>query len=83
MDSHGFKFWQRYEIFIFSKTSKLALRPTKPPIQWYWDSFLRVKCAGREVKLLPPSTAKVKDKQSHTFTPPVSLHGIQTKLFNF
>jgi hypothetical protein len=23
-----------YEIFIFSKTSRLALGPTQPPIQW-------------------------------------------------
>jgi hypothetical protein len=34
MDCVGFDFRQRQEIFLFSKTSRLAVRPTQLPVKW-------------------------------------------------
>jgi hypothetical protein len=38
--------WQVQEIFFFSKMSRLALEPTKSPIQWVPVSFLGDEAAG-------------------------------------
>jgi hypothetical protein len=34
MDDPGFEYRQGQEIFLFSKSSRLALSSTQPPIQW-------------------------------------------------
>jgi hypothetical protein len=47
------------EIFLISKTSKPALGPTLPPIQWVPGLFSRSKLPGCEVDLLTPSNAEV------------------------
>jgi len=34
LDGVGFNFRQRQEIFLFSKTSRRAVRPTQLPVKW-------------------------------------------------
>jgi len=52
---------QRKKIFIFSKITRPALKPTYPPIQWAVLS-LRVKQSGREVDDLPSSRTTVQNE---------------------
>jgi hypothetical protein len=47
----------RGKIFLFYITSRLALGPTQPPIQWVSG----VKQLGGEVDHSPPSSAEVKN----------------------
>jgi hypothetical protein len=47
----------RGKIFLFSTTSRPALGPTQPPIQWVPG----VKLQGREADHSPPSSAEVKN----------------------
>jgi hypothetical protein len=57
--------------FHFSTASKLALRPTRPPIQWIPGSLSpSFKRPGREADLSLPSSAEVKNAWSYTTTPP-------------
>jgi hypothetical protein len=56
---HIFKFLL---YFLFSKSSRPALGPTQPPIQWVqWALSLRVKRLGREADHSPQSSAEVKN----------------------
>jgi hypothetical protein len=49
--------------FHFSMSSRQALRPTQPPIQWVPGALsMGVKQPGREAGHSPPATAKVKEK---------------------
>jgi len=49
-------------IFLFTTASRIALRPTQPPIQWVPGALsLRVKRPGRETDHSPPSSAEVKE----------------------
>jgi hypothetical protein len=51
----------RVKNFLFSKSSRPALRSTQLPIQWVpWDISSRVKRPGREVDHSPPTSAEVK-----------------------
>jgi hypothetical protein len=53
---------QRLGIFLFITTSRMALGPTQPPIQWVPGALsLGVKQPGCEADHLPPSSAKVKE----------------------
>jgi len=52
---------RRKKIFIFSKTTRPALKPTYPPIQWAILS-LRVKRAGHAVHDLPSSRPRVQNE---------------------
>lgn len=47
-------------VFLFSKTFRVAVGPTLPPIQWYHVSFWEVKCPEHEVghSLLPSTDVK-------------------------
>jgi hypothetical protein len=46
--------------FLFSTSSRLALGPTQPPIQWVQVGFFpRVKRPGREADHSPPTSAEV------------------------
>jgi hypothetical protein len=36
LDDLGFESWQRQEIYLIFKMSRLALRPNQVPIQWIW-----------------------------------------------
>jgi hypothetical protein len=54
--------WQRQEIYIFSKTCRLALRLMQPPVQWVLGSLsLWVKWPVCEAINSPLSNAKVKN----------------------
>jgi hypothetical protein len=57
-------------IFLFSKSSIPALRPTQPPIQWVPGVLsLGVKRPGREADHSPPTSAEVKKMWLYTSTP--------------
>jgi hypothetical protein len=67
-------------IFLFTTTSRMALGPIQPPIQWVPGApFLGVKWPGCEVDNSPPSSDKVKNTWSYTSTPPICLHGMVLK----
>jgi hypothetical protein len=66
----GFNSWQGLGIFLFTTVSRTALVPTKPPIQWVLGALsLGVKQPGHEADHSPPSSAKVKNAWSSTYTP--------------
>jgi hypothetical protein len=57
-------------IFLFTTTSRTALGPTLPPIQWVSGALSwGVKRPGREADHSPPSSAKIKNASSYTSTP--------------
>jgi hypothetical protein len=57
----GFKSQQGLEIFLFTATSRPALRPTWPPIQWVPGALsLIVMWLGHEADHSPPSSVEVK-----------------------
>jgi len=58
----GFDSRRGLGIFLFTTTSKTALEPTQPPIQWVPGALsLQVKRQGREADHSPPSSAEVKE----------------------
>jgi hypothetical protein len=64
-------------IFLFITTSRTALRPSQPPIQWVPGVLsLGVKRPGREADHSSTSSAEVKNAWSYTFTFPIRLHGV-------
>jgi hypothetical protein len=63
LDDRGFD----YRHGLDTTASRLALRPTQPPIQCIpGDLFLGVKRPGRESDHSPPSSAEVKNTWSYT-----------------
>jgi len=53
----------------------MAQGPTQPPIQWVPEALsLGEKRPGREADHLPPSSVKVKNACSYTYTPSIRLH---------
>jgi hypothetical protein len=55
---------------IFSESSRPALRPTQPPIQWVpWALSLGIKRPGREADHSPPISAEVKKTWVYISTP--------------
>jgi hypothetical protein len=60
----------RVKNFLFSKSSRPALRSTQPPIQWVPGALSPgVKRPGREVDRSPPTSAEVKKMRIYTSTP--------------
>jgi hypothetical protein len=58
----GFNCWWGLGIFLFTTTSRAALGPTQPPIEWVPGALsLGVKWLGHEADHSPPSSAKVKE----------------------
>jgi hypothetical protein len=54
-------------IFLSTTTSRKALEPTQPPIQWVPEALsLEVKHLGHGADHSPPSSAKVKNVWSYT-----------------
>jgi hypothetical protein len=59
----------RVKNFLFSKSSRPALRSTQPPIQWVTGALSAgVKRPGREVDHSPPTSAEVKKIWIYTST---------------
>ena len=62
------------KMFPFTKTSRLALGPTKPPIQLVPE----LKRLGLEVNYSPPYDAEVRNEwRSYGTSAGVSLHGLE------
>jgi hypothetical protein len=58
------------DTFLLATTSRPALWPTQPPIQWVPRTLSpEVKRPGREAYHSPPSSAEVKNARSYTSTP--------------
>jgi len=55
----------------FPHLSRLALRPTQPPVQWVSGLSRGKERPGREADPSPPSSAVVKKGESYTATPPM------------
>jgi hypothetical protein len=56
-----FSSWQGRETFLFSTVSRLALEPTKLPLQWVpWTLSVGVNRPRHEADHSPPSSAEVK-----------------------
>jgi hypothetical protein len=78
----GFDSWWELGIFLFTTTSRTALGPTQPSIQWVPGAFsLGVKHLGHEADHSPPSSAKVKEcMELYIHSPDTfSWHGAQLK----
>jgi hypothetical protein len=59
---------------LFSTSSRPALGPTPPPIQWVPVSPVpRGKAAGREADHSPPTSAEVNKSWIYTSTPPYAF----------
>jgi hypothetical protein len=78
LDDWGLKSQQGLGIFLFTTTSRLALGPTQPPIQWVSGALsLEEKWPGCEADHSPPPSAEVKNVWSYISTPTVHLHGME------
>jgi hypothetical protein len=59
---------------IFSMSSRLALGPIQPPIQWVPGGLFKgVKRQGREANRSSPASAEVKKMWIYTSTPPYAF----------
>jgi hypothetical protein len=59
----GLESLQTQRTFPVAFVSRLALRPTQPPIQWVWGSFPGGKARpGRDADHSPPSSEEVKNE---------------------
>jgi hypothetical protein len=60
--------------FLFSRSSRPALRSTQPPLQWVPGALSPgVKRPGREVDHSPPTSAEVKKMWIYTSAPPYAF----------
>lgn len=76
-------FRQEQQTHLSSKTSRQALKPTQPPIQWAWEALsLGVKSPGHEADHSLKSISKTMNEWGYTSNPPTDLHGMHTG-FNF
>jgi hypothetical protein len=67
----GFESRQAQKIYLFTKTLRLVLGPTQPPIQWVPGTFPpEVKRKMCEADHSPSFNADVKNEWSYTSTPP-------------
>jgi hypothetical protein len=61
----------RVKNFLLPTSSRPALRPAQPPIQWVPVTLSPgIKRPGREADYSPPTNAKVKKTSIYTSTPP-------------
>jgi hypothetical protein len=64
----------RVKNFLFSTSSRPALGPTQPPIQWVPGALSPgVKRQGREADHSPPPSSEVKKMWMYTSTPPYAF----------
>jgi hypothetical protein len=80
MDGVDFESQYRQNIYLFSKTFRLAV--TNQISHSTCTVILSLaKQLGHEVDLSPPSTAKVKNQWSCTFGPLYALGGLQVNIY--
>jgi hypothetical protein len=73
----GFDSRRGLGIFLFTTTSRTALGPTQPPIQWIPGALsLGVKRPVREADHSPPSSAEVKEWVEPYLHSPIRLYGV-------
>jgi hypothetical protein len=60
----------------FPQTSRPALGPTQPPIEWVLGLFRWLKRPGRGVDHPPPSSADFKERVELYLCPPLGLRGL-------
>jgi len=65
-------FWQKKEVFLFIKVSRLVPGASQPTIQY----VLRVKCPGCESDRSPPPSVVNENEWSKIPNIPVHLHGM-------
>jgi hypothetical protein len=64
----------RVRIFLFSTSSRSALEPTQPPIQWVTGALSPwIKREGREADNSSPVSTEVKKMWIYTYTPPYTF----------
>jgi len=81
---HPDVYQQQQEIYFFYKTSRQALGPSQPPIQWLLGYFsLGEKWPGCEGDHSPSSSVEVKSEWSYTATPHVCLHALHGDSLTF
>ena len=61
-------------MFLFPETSRPAVGPTQPLIQWVPALLLRVKCSGLGVNYIYPSDAEVKNEWIINAAPSIRLY---------
>jgi len=77
LDDGRFESRQGLRIFLLTTTSRPALGPTLPHIQWVPEAFsLEVKRLGCESDHLPPCSAYVKEWVELYLHSPIRLHGV-------
>jgi hypothetical protein len=62
--------------FLFSTSSRPALGPTQPPIQWVLVASPAVKRSGRKADHSPQTSAEVKKNVDLYIHSPICLHGV-------
>jgi hypothetical protein len=74
LDDGGVRVRVPVESTIFTVSSRLALGPTQPLIQWVPNALSPgVKPQGREAEHSPPTSAEVKKSWIYTSTPPYAF----------
>jgi hypothetical protein len=64
----------RVKNFLFSTSSRRALRPTQPAIEWVPEALSpAIKRSGREADHSPPTSAEVMKMWNYTATPPYTF----------
>jgi hypothetical protein len=78
LDDWGFNPQQGQRIFLFASVSRLALRPTQPPIQWVLGvPSLGVKSScGMMLTTHPHLVPRSITSWSYSSCPPNHLHGV-------
>ena len=84
LDDLGFKFWQKQEIFLFSKASQTS-SDAHPSliINGFQDSLPGVMQPEHDADHPPPSTAEVRNERSHISTSFICLHRMHIDNFTF
>jgi hypothetical protein len=74
LDDRGVGVWVPVGSTIFSTSSRLALGPTQPPLQWVPGAFSPgVKRPGHEADHSAPTNVEGKKMWIHTATPPYAF----------